>query len=153
MSIVTRSCAPRPVADRHLRLVQGGAAQARRVGTALPLERRPAGVSAISAPPHASLRLTRRGLLLARLLVGLVALALVTVVLFALARPAAAGDEKADVQLEYRTVLPGETLWQIAQEEAPGVDPRDTIARIVRLNHLSSSGVAAGQRIALPPTP
>ncbi|MFJ4037924.1 LysM peptidoglycan-binding domain-containing protein [Microbacterium sp. NPDC090007] len=48
------------------------------------------------------------------------------------------------------TVMNGETLWSIAQELAPGDDPRDVVAEITRLNALSGGSVAAGQRIAIP---
>jgi LysM repeat protein len=48
-------------------------------------------------------------------------------------------------------VLPGETLWGIARQVAPGDDPRDTVARIVEFNSLPTTAVHAGQRLALPP--
>ena len=48
-------------------------------------------------------------------------------------------------------VLPGETLWGIATELAPGADPRDTIASILEFNALQSSAVHAGQDLAIPP--
>jgi LysM repeat protein len=49
-----------------------------------------------------------------------------------------------------RVVLPGETLWEIAGEVAPGVDRRVTVAQIVKLNDLASAEVHAGQRLAVP---
>lgn len=48
------------------------------------------------------------------------------------------------------TVLSGETLWSIAEDVAPGSDPRDVVAEITRLNALENGSVAAGQRIAIP---
>ncbi|MCM3697429.1 LysM peptidoglycan-binding domain-containing protein [Microbacterium oleivorans] len=48
------------------------------------------------------------------------------------------------------TVMPGESLWTIAQDIAPDSDPRDVIDEIVRLNALSSSAVDAGQSLAIP---
>jgi len=48
------------------------------------------------------------------------------------------------------TVMSGETLWSIAEDVAPGADPRDVVAEITRLNALESGSVAAGQRIAIP---
>jgi hypothetical protein len=48
------------------------------------------------------------------------------------------------------TVMPGESLWSIAQDIAPDSDPRDVIDEIVRLNALSSSAVDAGQSLAIP---
>jgi len=95
-------------------------------------------------------RLTRRGRLVVRVGgAGLVLLALTAGVLL-LDRPAQAGSTPQSVPVSYRVVLPGETLWQIAGEVAPTVDRRDTVARIAELNALSTAGVAAGQRIAVP---
>jgi hypothetical protein len=95
-------------------------------------------------------RLTRRGRIVVRIgSAGLVLLSLLAGVLL-LNRTAEAGSTSRSMSVSYRTVLPGETLWQIAGEVAPGVDRRDTVARIVELNALSSAGVAAGQRIAVP---
>lgn len=48
------------------------------------------------------------------------------------------------------TVMSGETLWSIAEEVAPGADPRDVIAEITRLNALDGGVISAGQRIAIP---
>jgi hypothetical protein len=48
------------------------------------------------------------------------------------------------------TVLPGDSLWTIAQDVAPDADPRDVIQEIVSLNALPSSVVDAGQSIAIP---
>ena len=56
----------------------------------------------------------------------------------------------ATVDFEYVTVMPGDSLWGIAEQYAPEVDPRDFIADIVALNNLSDSVVDAGMRLALP---
>jgi LysM repeat protein len=61
-----------------------------------------------------------------------------------------AGTRAEQVPVSYVTVAPGETLWAIANEVAPDDDPRDTVQRILDLNALESSGVQAGQRIAVP---
>ncbi len=53
--------------------------------------------------------------------------------------------------LSYVSVDPGETLWQIAHEVAPSVDPRDVIADIVSLNALTTESLQVGQSIAIPP--
>lgn len=47
-------------------------------------------------------------------------------------------------------VLPGDTLWSIARTAQPGVDPRDTVLRIQKLNGLTDSEVSAGQRLVVP---
>jgi hypothetical protein len=100
-----------------------------------------------SAPP---VRLTRRGRIVVRF--GAAALVLLTIVsgVLLLDRTAEAGSTSRPVPVSYRVVLPGETLWQIAGEVAPDVDRRDTVARILELNALSTAGVRAGQRIAFP---
>jgi LysM repeat protein len=48
------------------------------------------------------------------------------------------------------TVAPGDTLWSIAGEAAPGVDRRDTVHRIVELNALAGPELSVGQRVAVP---
>jgi hypothetical protein len=112
----------------------------------------PSTRSAAPGRPAAQVRLTRRGRIVVRIgSAGLVVLALVAGVLL-IDRTAEAGSTSRPVPVTYRVVLPGETLWQIAGEVAPGVDRRDTVARILELNALSSAGVKAGQRIAVPIT-
>jgi len=48
------------------------------------------------------------------------------------------------------TVLPGDSLWSIAQEVAPGADPRDVVDAIVRLNLLDSAQLSVGETLAIP---
>jgi len=65
------------------------------------------------------------------------------------------GPEPSD-PVVYETVIvqPGQSLWQIAADAAPNVDPRSTIARIVDLNGLTSAGdVRGGQQITVPAVP
>ncbi|MDP9824606.1 LysM peptidoglycan-binding domain-containing protein [Kineosporia succinea] len=103
---------------------------------------------ALSGPPP--LRLTRRGRLVVRggvLLLGVVA---VVAGVLLLTRPAEAGSAVGHVPVSYHRVLPGETLWEIAGDVAPGTDRRDTVAEIIELNALPGAAVGAGQRIALP---
>jgi hypothetical protein len=45
------------------------------------------------------------------------------------------------------TVLHGDTLWSIARQIAPDVDPRRVIDQIRQQNHLPSSGLIAGQEL------
>ena len=66
-----------------------------------------------------------------------------------LARSAAGGRRPAPVALTH-VVMPGETLWGIATELSPNADPRDTVALLVEVNNLPSSGVLAGQRLVIP---
>ncbi|MGH8893188.1 MAG: LysM peptidoglycan-binding domain-containing protein [Actinomycetes bacterium] len=99
-----------------------------------------------SRPVH----LTRRG----RLLLTMVALLMLVGagVLAVGGAPASAGSEPGAASVAERvTVRPGETLWAIAEREAPGVDPRETVAAIIGLNALDSSAVAAGSVLLIPP--
>jgi hypothetical protein len=98
------------------------------------------------APP---LRLTRRGRVVVRLL-GAAGLLLVVAVGVLGGRPAIAGQEAERVPVAERVVLPGETLWAIAGEVAPGTDRRETVAQIMELNGLESAEVGAGQRLSVP---
>jgi hypothetical protein len=102
------------------------------------------------SPRPEPIRLTRRGRVVLRgALVLLIGLAVVLTVLIA-SRPAAAGTGSRPVVVRYHSVLPGETLLQIAADEVPGVDARDTAARIIELNAMRGSSIQAGQRLALP---
>jgi LysM domain len=96
------------------------------------------------------LRLTRRGRVVVRLLLGLLVTGAVMLGVLALGRPALAGTRAHAMQVRYHVVLPGETLLGIAARAVPGVDARDTAAEIIELNALPGSGLNAGQRIALP---
>ena len=96
------------------------------------------------------LRLTRRG----RFVVGalttmLVAAAFALVAIFG-ASHAAASNESSAAEFGYVVVQPGDSLWSVATALDPTSDPRDVVAEIVRLNQLESSGVQAGQPIAVP---
>ncbi len=48
------------------------------------------------------------------------------------------------------TVMPGDTLWSIAESIAPADDPRDVVDAIMRLNALSSGSLAAGETLSIP---
>jgi len=47
-------------------------------------------------------------------------------------------------------VQPGQTLWGIATQVAPRADPRATVQQIIVLNHLASTGLQAGETLAVP---
>jgi LysM repeat protein len=95
---------------------------------------------------QSTLRLTRRG----RLVILVMLLAVGAVLSMAVASSGAASSAAEQVPVQYVTVAPGDTLWSIAGEVAPGTDRRDTVAEIVELNALDGSSVQAGQRIAVP---
>jgi LysM domain-containing protein len=106
--------------------------------------------SAVGAEPP--LRLTRRGRAVLRALLVLALVGLMTAAALLMAHRADAADAPGPrVVVQHHVVLPGETLWGIATELAPGADPRDTIASIVEFNALQSSAVHAGQDLAIPP--
>lgn len=101
-------------------------------------------VPARQVPVH----ITRRG----RLLLTALALLLVTLTCVMALRALAPtpGFSAEPVSAGYMTVMPGDTLWQIAGELSPSSDPRDVVASIVELNDLDSAAVFAGQRLAVP---
>jgi hypothetical protein len=100
-----------------------------------------------AAPARPAMRITRRGRLTITLAFALV-LAAVGV---AGGSQALAGSEAQPVPVHAVTVLPGDTLWSLAEQGAsPGEDVRDVIAEIVELNGLESSAVYAGQQLTVP---
>lgn len=60
-----------------------------------------------------------------------------------------AGNQ-AGATLEFVTIQPGDSLWDLAADYSAGEDPRDWIARVVQLNALDSIELTPGQQIALP---
>ncbi|UOF89533.1 LysM peptidoglycan-binding domain-containing protein [Fodinisporobacter ferrooxydans] len=51
----------------------------------------------------------------------------------------------------YVTVLPGQSLWNIAQQIVkPNEDIRDVVYRLTRINHLSSSLITPGMKLLVP---
>lgn len=137
-----------PVAAPRAGRVRGG----RRVGatcatTTTP--RRKTGPARAAAPAvdgRDVLRLTRRG----RLVLFVLALVVCAAASLAVTSSGSASGTARQVPVQYVTVLPGDTLWNIAKDVAPGVDPRDTVAQIVELNALQGSSLQAGQRLAVP---
>lgn len=115
-------------------------------------------MSAITFPAAASvatrrtrLRLTTRGRrVLAAIAAVPAAVALTAAVLSGGA--ALAGREPGAVSgsFETVTVMPGDTLWSIAEEIAPLSDPRDVVDEIARLNAVRGAGIQAGQTLAIP---
>ncbi|MGB3732660.1 LysM peptidoglycan-binding domain-containing protein [Microbacterium sp.] len=96
------------------------------------------------------LRLTMRG---RRVLAGLAAAPLVAGIAFSVlagGSALASGQDAAAVSFQTVHVAPGDTLWGIAAEVAPGVDPRDVIDDIMSLNNFSSATIQAGEEIAIP---
>ena len=109
-----------------------------------------AGPRPVRAPracaPRRSVRLTLRGRLA---ITGLLTASGVALSLWTGA-VSLAGTQAEQVPVRYVSVAPGDTLWSIAGETAPGEDRRDTVHRIVELNALTSAELAVGQRVAVP---
>ena len=96
--------------------------------------------------PRRPLRLTRRGRLA---ITGLFTACGVGLTLWT-GTVSLAGTEPQPVPVRYVSVAPGDTLWTIAGEVAPGQDRRDTVHRIIELNALSSAELSVGQRVDVP---
>lgn len=95
------------------------------------------------------LRLTQRG---RTVLLSILALPLVVgIAVAALDGGGATATMSDPASLQYVMVAPGQTLWGLATELAPGADPRDVIDDIMRFNRLGSADLAAGQQLAIPP--
>jgi LysM repeat protein len=48
------------------------------------------------------------------------------------------------------TVLPGQTLWAIAQQAEPSADPRTVIPQIMQINAITSTDLQPGQQLWVP---
>lgn len=108
-----------------------------------------AGAPVASARPamRSRTRVTRRGRLA---LVGLVALLLLAVISVGRTGSQAATYVENGPTLQQTTVQPGDTLWTVAQRIAPKNDPREVVAQLRRINHLSTSSLLVGQQLLLP---
>jgi len=96
------------------------------------------------------LRLTTRG---RRVLVALAALPLALGIGFAAiggGTALASGETVATTDFQTVTVMPGDTLWSIAESVAPAADPRTVIGEIQRLNTLGGGSLQIGQQLAIP---
>jgi len=95
------------------------------------------------------IRLNRRGRLFFGTLFALVALA-VAYFLGLGASQAGADSTVSTASFEQVTVMPGDTLWSIATNIAPGADTQQVVADIVSLNQLDTATVQPGQHISIP---
>lgn len=126
-------------------------ARSRRSTTARPMETWSDGGRVEVERPRASaewgVRLTNRGRLVLVLVLLASALALFTFV----GSPAASTPDLHHSTNPTIVVQPGQTLWDIAAEAAPGSDPRDVVAAIIDINNLSDPGaIRAGQPLYVP---
>ena len=112
-------------------------------GTSLP--------AAVTAAPTTRLRLTVRGRRVLAFLASIPAVLALSVAIVSGGGALASGEGSAPAgTFAEVTVMPGDTLWSIAEDAAPGADPRDVVDAIVRLNALSSGALTVGQTLALP---
>ncbi|ARJ04962.1 LysM peptidoglycan-binding domain-containing protein [Humibacter sp. BT305] len=96
------------------------------------------------------LRITRRGQVVLASVLGLgLALTFGLLALFG-GGSATATDSSGSGEFSYVTVHAGQSLWAIAEDLAPGADPREVIASIQNLNGLVGSEVQPGQKLAVP---
>lgn len=107
-------------------------------------------------PTSTRLRITARG---RRVLVGLAAVPAAAAVGVAVLSGgllsggdavAADGPGAPAGTYETVTVMPGDSLWSIAELVAPDDDPRDVVAALMNLNAIPSGGLDAGQSVAIP---
>ena len=120
----------------------------RPVGVPRAARRRPSPVrrDGLAAGQARPLRLTRRGRLV---ITATLTAAGIGATMFTGA-VSLAGTQAQHAPVRYVTVAPGDTLWSIAGEAAPGEDRRDTVHRIVDLNALRDASLSVGQRVAVP---
>jgi len=109
-------------------------------------------IAAASAlTPATRLRLTTRGRRVVAFLAALPAIAALGIAIVSGGAALASADRDAQTsEFATVTVLPGDSLWSIAQEVAPAADPRDVVDAIARLNALGSAQLDAGQELAIP---
>ena len=91
-------------------------------------------------------RLTRRGRALSRALGIVLVVAVVLLVAPGLAR--GVGPDRPAPQVTY-VVEPGDTLWSIARQVAPGRDPRPVVDGLIKANDVRG-GLQAGQELSIP---
>jgi LysM repeat protein len=110
---------------------------------------RPAARPIAPAPEAAArtVRLTRRGRIVATFVFLAVLMAVLTV--FG-AHSAATGEAGTPVPTRTVEVGPGDTLWNIASEVAAPGQTRAMVQQIEELNALTGSGLTVGQEIAVP---
>jgi hypothetical protein len=104
-------------------------------------------VSTYGPKPH--LRLTSRGRMVFGTLAAIPLIALALLVGPNVLGAEATGDAGTG-EFTYVSIAPGQSLWQLAAEVAPGADTREVVADILSLNNLSSGDVQPGQELAIP---
>jgi hypothetical protein len=100
--------------------------------------------------PARALRLTRRGRLVVTCTAATLLTGAVVAVTGALSGASAGVERTSAPPAAVLTVLPGQTLSQIAGQWSPGADWREVAGEIVQLNALPSMTLQAGQQLTMP---
>jgi hypothetical protein len=104
-----------------------------------------------AAAAPAPLRLTRRGrIVVAAAAALLIALLSLLATGGAWASSHSAPSHGGDRNITEVVVLPGQSLWSVAQNADPNADPRQVMQQIEELNGLASDVIMAGQRLWVP---
>jgi len=132
--LVEKGAAPAPT--RSDRRVSGGPLA---IGQSWPL---------LVEPAPRSVRLTRRGIVVAVLATMLACAALLLIARLS-ASPSVSPSSGAVGRpaVGVVTVQPGDTLWSIAQQVQPGRDPRQVVDQLRRVNRLHSVALTPGQTL------
>ena len=105
----------------------------------------------IPAPRATRMRLTVRGRRILAALAALPAVVALSLAVISGGSALASRDSGAPTgSFATLTVASGDSLWSIAEQVAPGADPRDVVDAIVRLNALDGVTVSAGQQLSIP---
>ena len=101
--------------------------------------------------PRLKIRINRRGW---AGLVGIPVFALTIVATFIigamLSTAQASSQDPAGVQTVDVTVIPGDSLWELASEYAQGYETTEAVNHIIELNALDSHDIQAGDTLQIP---
>lgn len=102
------------------------------------------------ARPATRLRLTARGRRVLLVLASVPLAVGIGIAALSGGNAVASNEQVATPIFETVTVMPGDTLWSIAESVAPQADPREVIGEITRLNALRGGALQIGDEIAIP---
>ena len=120
---------------------------------ALPVMTGPAAARAVvpGVPHSGSLRLTRRGRVVAAAMAALLVTALSLIAAISAQATSHPVPQRAARQgVVLVVVRPGQSLWTVAESADPNADTRLVIQRIIDLNGLTSNAVQPGQQLWVP---
>ena len=106
---------------------------------------------AYHAPQEAPLRLTRRGkFVLIAMPIFMASMGVLMLLGLFLSPAKASADVPLGVDAVSVTVIEGDTLWGLAREFAPQLDPREAVRQIAEINNLEGSVLFAGTELYIP---